>query len=76
MAIVINKRIPARPEADIPTHSKSDNKLWHLLTECWAYEPEHRPNAEKAQIMVGFSVALVGTVTDNYSTKPLDVGYH
>lgn len=48
-AILVKKQIPSRPEVHIPTKSKRDDMLWLLLEQCWAFEPEHRPNAEQVR---------------------------
>ncbi|KAG8686337.1 hypothetical protein FRC11_009106, partial [Ceratobasidium sp. 423] len=44
--IVLEKRTPARPETIIPSQSTSGNKLWDILTRCWALDPEDRPSAQ------------------------------
>ncbi|KAG8751822.1 hypothetical protein FRC11_008952, partial [Ceratobasidium sp. 423] len=43
--IVLHKEIPTRPETIIPSRSTSGNKLWDILTRCWAWDPEDRPSA-------------------------------
>lgn len=48
----------------IPTKSKRDDMLWLLLEQCWAFEPEHRPNAEQVRDEVGISSKATGTNTD------------
>lgn len=52
IAIFVSKKIPARPEAHIPTNGKHDDILWTLLLRCWAYEPEDRPKAELVRDMM------------------------
>ncbi|CAE6467472.1 unnamed protein product, partial [Rhizoctonia solani] len=34
-----------RPEGVILINSQDGDKLWNLLTTCWSFEPEKRPNA-------------------------------
>ncbi|CAE6466084.1 unnamed protein product [Rhizoctonia solani] len=49
--LVNKKEAPQRPEC-IPIGSVGGDKLWGLLTRCWAFEPELRPSAsEVANIM-------------------------
>ncbi|KAG8724640.1 hypothetical protein FRC09_016185 [Ceratobasidium sp. 395] len=43
--VMINKRIPKRPEDQIPTGTVYGNRLWKLLVKCWSYVPEERPTA-------------------------------
>ncbi|CUA78044.1 hypothetical protein RSOLAG22IIIB_02659 [Rhizoctonia solani] len=45
MHVVVKKKIPARPDI-IPERSKCGNILWVILTSCWSYEPDLRPDVE------------------------------
>ncbi|KAJ1299995.1 hypothetical protein OPQ81_011829 [Rhizoctonia solani] len=42
--IVVKKNIPMRPEKIIPKSSVYGDRLWDILTKCWAYDPEQRPS--------------------------------
>ncbi|KDN33182.1 hypothetical protein RSAG8_13729, partial [Rhizoctonia solani AG-8 WAC10335] len=44
--VVINKKTPPRPKEVIPERSICGNILWAILTSCWSYDPELRPDAE------------------------------
>ncbi|EUC67720.1 tyrosine kinase catalytic domain protein, partial [Rhizoctonia solani AG-3 Rhs1AP] len=43
--VLLQKKIPTRPEKFIPTKSIDGNKLWAILTKCWSYDPKSRPSA-------------------------------
>ncbi|CAE6459087.1 unnamed protein product [Rhizoctonia solani] len=43
--ILIPKKMPTRPQKCIPTRSIDGDKLWAILTKCWSYDPQDRPNA-------------------------------
>ncbi|KEP45504.1 tyrosine kinase catalytic domain protein, partial [Rhizoctonia solani 123E] len=43
--VLLQKKIPSRPEQIIPTKSIDGNKLWAILTQCWSYDPKIRPSA-------------------------------
>ncbi|QRV98484.1 Serine/threonine-protein kinase [Ceratobasidium sp. AG-Ba] len=43
--VTINKEIPPRPE-EIPLDEKGD-RLWSLLSTCWANKPDERPSARE-----------------------------
>ncbi|KDN36623.1 hypothetical protein RSAG8_10726, partial [Rhizoctonia solani AG-8 WAC10335] len=43
--IVVEKKTPTRPEKVIPTRSIDGDQLWAILTKCWSYDPEDRPDA-------------------------------
>lgn len=65
MAIVFTRKIPVRPETHIPTNSNGNNMLWSLLEKCWAFEPEHRPNAEQVRDTVGVFNKAGSAIADN-----------
>ncbi|CUA76983.1 Serine/threonine-protein kinase mos [Rhizoctonia solani] len=44
--VVLEKKMPDRPQNVIPANSADGNKLWAILTRCWAYDPSDRPAAE------------------------------
>ncbi|EUC62835.1 kinase domain protein, partial [Rhizoctonia solani AG-3 Rhs1AP] len=46
MHVVVNKKTPPRPKQFIPERSTCGNILWAILTSCWSYDPELRPDAE------------------------------
>ena len=55
-AVVNRRRFPARPEDKIPPRSICGNLLWALLEQCWAREPQLRPNAEQVKnVMKGIT---------------------
>lgn len=54
MAIAIKKKLPERPDTHIPADSEHGDTLWSLLTECWLYEPGHRPSAAEVRDKVRF----------------------
>ncbi|KAF9454233.1 kinase-like protein, partial [Macrolepiota fuliginosa MF-IS2] len=39
--------IPIRPEP--PNGGHIDDRMWDLMTMCWDYQPDHRPNCEEIQ---------------------------
>ncbi|KAG8724957.1 hypothetical protein FRC09_011546 [Ceratobasidium sp. 395] len=41
------KKLPSRPEESIPVGNQDGDKLWQLITDCWAFEPTKRPAATK-----------------------------
>ncbi|CAE6537315.1 unnamed protein product [Rhizoctonia solani] len=43
--ILFHKNTPTRPETIIPSRSMHGNKLWDILTRCWASDPKDRPSA-------------------------------
>ncbi|KAJ1304146.1 hypothetical protein OPQ81_008546 [Rhizoctonia solani] len=42
--VLIGKKIPMRPEKIIPKSGVHGDRLWDILTKCWAYDPEQRPS--------------------------------
>ncbi|KAJ1310555.1 hypothetical protein OPQ81_007285 [Rhizoctonia solani] len=46
---IIQKILPARPEAHIPSGDYYGDLLWSLLSRCWAYEYRDRPTAIEVQ---------------------------
>ncbi|KAF9454229.1 kinase-like protein, partial [Macrolepiota fuliginosa MF-IS2] len=41
------REIPIRPEPSDDNHI--DDRMWDLLTTCWDYQPDRRPNCEEIQ---------------------------
>ncbi|CAE6530930.1 unnamed protein product [Rhizoctonia solani] len=50
--LVSEKKHPERPNEHIPSESRDGNKFWRLLKQCWAYDPEKRPSAASATIVM------------------------
>ncbi|CAE6432061.1 unnamed protein product [Rhizoctonia solani] len=46
MHVVVKKATPVRPRKVIPERSIYGNILWAVLTSCWSYDPDLRPNAQ------------------------------
>ncbi|CUA75361.1 Putative serine/threonine-protein kinase/receptor R818 [Rhizoctonia solani] len=44
--VVIEKKVPDRPQDAIPANSIDGDKLWAILNKCWAYDSKDRPTAE------------------------------
>ncbi|KAG8725112.1 hypothetical protein FRC09_008455 [Ceratobasidium sp. 395] len=42
---ILSERLPLRPNAQLPPNSSFGDRLWTLLTSCWAFEPSSRPTA-------------------------------
>ncbi|KAG9120293.1 Ankyrin repeat and protein kinase domain-containing protein 1 [Ceratobasidium sp. 392] len=51
-SVMINKKIPERPESQIPTRNTHSDRLWGLLVDCWSFAPEKRPTAAMATKIV------------------------
>ncbi|KAF8601997.1 kinase-like protein [Ceratobasidium sp. AG-I] len=49
LAVAVKRLPPLRPERVIPSDSGDGNTLWSLLTNCWAYDPENRPTADRVR---------------------------
>ncbi|KAH7322159.1 hypothetical protein B0J17DRAFT_684474 [Rhizoctonia solani] len=45
ISLVCQRKHPRRSQEHIPTNSQDGDKLWRLLTKCWAYNPKERPSA-------------------------------
>ncbi|CCO33161.1 Dual specificity protein kinase shkD [Rhizoctonia solani AG-1 IB] len=43
--VVINQKRPVRPMMIIPERSIFGNILWGILTSCWSYDPQLRPDS-------------------------------
>ncbi|QRW06170.1 Tyrosine kinase family catalytic domain protein [Ceratobasidium sp. AG-Ba] len=46
MYSVMHKTLPERPMEVMPSDSRKGDMLWALLTSCWEFDAEKRPNAE------------------------------
>ncbi|CAE6411063.1 unnamed protein product [Rhizoctonia solani] len=55
---------PERPTACMPCEDEKSNKLWRLLVECWALDPQNRPT----------SLEVMAKMTDLVSGDWLRVG--
>ncbi|CAE6540798.1 unnamed protein product [Rhizoctonia solani] len=42
---VVAGKTPARLETHIPTGMEQADRLWSIITRCWAYDPSERPKA-------------------------------
>ncbi|CAE6473848.1 unnamed protein product [Rhizoctonia solani] len=47
MFSIANGKLPDRPKAQMPTGIEQADRLWSVLTSCWAYNPHERPEARK-----------------------------
>lgn len=56
MVAVLEKEFPPRPEGSIPSDSIDGEKLWSLLTSCWAFEPERRPSVDYVRDIVSILI--------------------
>ncbi|CAE6444212.1 unnamed protein product [Rhizoctonia solani] len=53
---VVAGKIPTRSETHIPTGIEQADRLWSMLTSCWAYNPYERPKAwEVRNMMAGIT---------------------
>lgn len=43
---------PSRPEESIPVNSRHGDVLWTILKQCWAIDPESRPDATEVRDIV------------------------
>ncbi|KAJ1309451.1 hypothetical protein OPQ81_006227 [Rhizoctonia solani] len=46
---IIKGEVPTRPEAHIPTGIQQADRLWMLITSCWANNPLERPKASEVK---------------------------
>ncbi|CUA68374.1 Serine/threonine-protein kinase BUR1 [Yarrowia lipolytica CLIB122] [Rhizoctonia solani] len=46
---LIQKAHPSRPETCLPIGYRQSDRLWELMTTCWASEPRQRPRATKVR---------------------------
>ncbi|QRV90158.1 Tyrosine kinase specific for activated [Ceratobasidium sp. AG-Ba] len=67
LAKAVTKEVSAQPEEYIPSSTQYGRSLWSLLNHCWAYEPNHRPNAS------GVVMEMRRLGSDN-QTKPIGQG--
>ncbi|KAG8711075.1 hypothetical protein FRC11_003676, partial [Ceratobasidium sp. 423] len=47
MSKAVQKIHPDRPLKQIPSNNPQADSLWALLTDCWVYDPHHRPMAAR-----------------------------
>ncbi|KAG8717982.1 hypothetical protein FRC09_013340 [Ceratobasidium sp. 395] len=59
MQVMISKRIPRRPEDQLPTGTVYGDRLWKLLVKCWSYVPEERPTAVTTTKIVRTNMVLL-----------------
>ncbi|KAG8795455.1 hypothetical protein FRC12_014272 [Ceratobasidium sp. 428] len=45
MTAILQQQYPKRPEDTIPRYSEQGDTLWSLLTGCWSWDPNDRPEA-------------------------------
>ncbi|KAH7339121.1 kinase-like protein [Rhizoctonia solani] len=45
-------KLPDRPQAHIPIGVEQADRLWSVLTSCWAHDPNERPKAQKVRNMI------------------------
>ncbi|CAE6480125.1 unnamed protein product [Rhizoctonia solani] len=56
MSRILAGKLPGRPETHIPSGIKYADRLWSLITSCWAFDPEKRPKAwEVKNVMDGIT---------------------
>ena len=58
---VVNKTLPTRPEAHIPSQNGHADLLWSLFESCWAFNPKDRPSAAEVKERMGQVVAARGS---------------
>lgn len=58
MKLVMEGKIPPRPEQIIPSSSKKGNDLWMMLADCWALDPKTRLKATDVRERVSVFVPL------------------
>ncbi|CAE6418239.1 unnamed protein product [Rhizoctonia solani] len=51
MRRILAGQVPSRPEAHIPAGVDQADRLWSLITSCWAFDPKERPGAWKVKDM-------------------------
>ncbi|KAG8729661.1 hypothetical protein FRC12_020818 [Ceratobasidium sp. 428] len=56
---IMQKKLPPRPENQIPSDSNDGDRLWELITRCWTEDTAKRPDAVE-----------VGEIVSLYTTKP------
>ncbi|CUA74521.1 putative serine/threonine-protein kinase drkD [Rhizoctonia solani] len=44
---VLSRKLPERPERHLPSADRRADRLWALLHECWAEDPQSRPIADE-----------------------------
>ncbi|KAG8720359.1 hypothetical protein FRC08_000457 [Ceratobasidium sp. 394] len=49
---IIAQKLPSRPQASIPAGSPDGDKLWELITRCWAKDPKERPPAAEVETIM------------------------
>ncbi|CAE6485109.1 unnamed protein product [Rhizoctonia solani] len=64
MHIVYDKILPLRPGEQIPTGDVCGDRLWSLLTSCWSYDPEPRPNVHVVCAIAVVIAQIQGLTTE------------
>ncbi|KAG9122752.1 hypothetical protein FRC07_000737 [Ceratobasidium sp. 392] len=50
---IIQQNLPVQPQDTIPSDSQDGDRLWQLITRCWAEQPTERPNAAEVEEIMG-----------------------
>ncbi|KDN35664.1 hypothetical protein RSAG8_11407, partial [Rhizoctonia solani AG-8 WAC10335] len=45
MRRILTGNVPSRPESHIPTGIEQADRLWSMISRCWAFDPLERPKA-------------------------------
>ncbi|KAG8725113.1 hypothetical protein FRC09_008456 [Ceratobasidium sp. 395] len=56
---IMSQRLPLRPNAQIPPNNSFGDRIWTLLTSCWAFEPSSRPTAAYVRDCVSTVFGLI-----------------
>ncbi|EUC58262.1 tyrosine kinase catalytic domain protein [Rhizoctonia solani AG-3 Rhs1AP] len=52
LSVIQKKKLPARPEKEVPVESPYGNILWTLLRSCWSHNPNMRPTVRAVRYIV------------------------
>ncbi|CAE6444949.1 unnamed protein product [Rhizoctonia solani] len=52
MFSIVAGKLPERPQAHIPSGVEQADRLWSVITSCWAYDPSGRPKAQDIRSMI------------------------
>ncbi|CAE6443834.1 unnamed protein product, partial [Rhizoctonia solani] len=53
MRRILAGKVPSRPETHIPAGVDQADRLWSLITSCWAFDPKERPEAWEVKNALG-----------------------
>ncbi|CAE6471540.1 unnamed protein product [Rhizoctonia solani] len=62
---VLQKILPSRSQTHIPTGIEQADRLWVMLTRCWAHDPSERPKALEVKNLT--ASITPGSLTSNTS---------